>query len=411
MIILSKVRNILFSLIVLCVFALPIINVSASVLVDGYNRPVSSTLEARKYAEFPIFEFDKINDGEFQDNVEEFVADAMPKRDGLLLYNAYFQRCIIYVSNSLFGFKAYPTYFGSKYYCLDDWNAIVARPQSIYGLGKRLDRQLDAFKTLIESNDGTNFVFYLVDHSSAASANPIHDLASNTARYDDYTSFFSSGLPNSCQLITDDSADLDEYYERFFKTDHHMQIQGAIRAYERIAYSLHFTPVEAGDVYLATDEQFFGSFSRRGLVFDLYDSICDVHFDMNPSVEVFVDGSKTSLSSLSKQYSNEPFSKKKKFENMYASWFHASCGMLRLSNEDAECDDTLLIIGDSYMKNMERFFTKHYRTVIAIDPRYFNGDLQEVFDSYQVNDCVFILSPATITDFDSDVIDRIASHH
>lgn len=111
-------------------------------------------------------------------------------------------------------------------------------------------------------------------------------------------------------------------------------------------------------------------------------------------LSVTADGKELSESDIDYSYSKKSgkYRKKNRFENVYAKYYHGDFGLLELTNENAESDDSLLIIGDSFSNCMERFFAENYKHVYVIDPRHYTGDISAFIDEHDITDGVFLLS-------------------
>ncbi len=82
----------------------------------------------------------------------------------------------------------------------------------------------------------------------------------------------------------------------------------------------------------------------------------------------------------------------RRFQNVYAEWFHSDHGLIEIENESAETDKTLLIIGESFTNNVERLFAESYRKVYVVDPRLFEGNISQLMVAASPDDALVILS-------------------
>lgn len=84
-----------------------------------------SNLEGRVYERRPQVSVAALADGSFQDSFERYVADGVPWRDVVVLANAAVQRSGISLASGLFGYPAYPTFFGSDYVYVPECDAVL----------------------------------------------------------------------------------------------------------------------------------------------------------------------------------------------------------------------------------------------------------------------------------------------
>ncbi len=61
----------------------------------------------------------------------------------------------------------------------------------------------------------------------------------------------------------------------------------------------------------------------------------------------------------------------------------------------AQNRDRLLVIKDSYANCFVPFLTPYFREIVMIDPRYYTGNIQDVMETYQITDVLFLYSGNT----------------
>ncbi len=353
-----------------------------------------SVLEGRVYQVAPELSQQSLAEGDFQDELEQYVADSVPKRDGVLLANAKLQRSVIELANGPFGYNTYPTFFGSSYVYSPVTEGVYEKPKTkLEYSAERIDGFVDKYSALIDDNPEVNWAFCMPDRSGVSTGNPAYGLSSNKADYEYFKENFLDRLPTSCRVVDASCADAEEFGDLYLQTDHHWNIRGALRAYERVAQAFGKTPTTIDGVTKASSDIFWGAPARVGLS---PEGSGDLLFDAvykRSSISVVVDGKRKKESFLDKGYSlgYGNYEKSERFTNMYADYFHSDFGLIEMTNEDLDDGDTLLIVGDSFSDCMERFFAENYKKVYVFDQRHNKEPLDEFIKSHDIDDAVFLL--------------------
>ena len=227
-----------------------------------------SVVEMRIYNEIPPFGPRRFLNGNYQKKLESGLSDHVPFRDGAIVANAAVQRGCIAAANVPFGFDAYPTFFDSEVLFVPSHSALTYLPykttddriDSIRAFGERAARAASRYP-------GTRFVFVVVQAYYDQTVNPALDLVSDACAGDVALAALEEGLGNADNVVvsTVDYESQDAFYQDFFRTDHHWNYRGSMRAYNSFAGALGLEPyVSPGDVPLE-DYLFMGATSRRGL--------------------------------------------------------------------------------------------------------------------------------------------------
>ena len=387
-------RNVVFTLCTALVLLSCIVN--AGIFADGGQDVRKSYLEGREYQLRPDFSIERFASRAYQDEFEQYAADAVPMRDLVLLENAWLQRQTIIVANAVFGFDVYPTFFGSEYLACPTYETIAEYPSSQRTVTDDvLGKPLRAVWNMVGSHPGIQWRFALVERSRNALSNPAHDLVSMHADYNYYRTKFLEKLPTACPYVDISVGDKKHYLQGYFHTDHHTQISGAIDAYKKICTTFGRKPLADLEIARIYDGPFYGSEARNGLIVDYFDTLEDV---VKSPVEfiVEVDGRQEPLSWLNRGYGQggDPYAPTERFANAYAEWFHKDAGEIHISNSKGK--GSLLIVGDSFTNNMDYLFAYSYRDVYILDPRHYEGILEDFLKRHEVDDALFLMASNTL---------------
>ena len=195
---------------------------------------------------------------------------------------------------------------------------------------------------------------------------PANELVSETLTYEDYLKAFddSSTFKSVIDLSYEDAR---AFYDDYYRTDHHWQVMGGIRAYGKIMRAMGKEPVEIADPEVVFDGAFYGSNARSGLFTKASDDVYDADFN-HAGIKVKVNDKDQPIYSVDETYRNKGFEKTSRFANVYAEYFHPDYAKIEFQNERAP-KGTLVILGDSFTNCIERFFSGTYKKVYVLDPR------------------------------------------
>jgi hypothetical protein len=220
--------------------------------------------------------------GTFQTAAQKEVGNFVPGKAAATLANAALQRSAIAASNVLFDWPCYPTYFGASRIYIPAQNALsYMPPKDVENLQQGWAAFANALVEAARQLPDVQFVFYAAGGYDLPAVNPAYDLVTNSVNYDDFYSamnsvILESGLTN-IQVLKSEYNNLDDYYQDFFRTDHHWNIKGALAAYAQICEALDLPVNDFGDYVTLQNYKFSGATARWGLdlideeVFDLED--------------------------------------------------------------------------------------------------------------------------------------------
>lgn len=358
-----------------------------------------SYLEGKTYASFPEPTLASFESGEFQDDVESFVADRFPARDGVLLANVAWQRSLIEISAVGFGYDVYPTFYGSDYAYDAPRDEVVqildpANAEQV----QTYERAAEAYRSFAERHPELNCYFYEVDRMSSSTRNPTHDLMGPSVDTELLDEHFFDLLGDQITRIEGSFADTDALAEAFFRTDHHWNGAAAYEEYAKMLDAMMpgAEPAQVVDCVTWDNVAFYGSTSRSGLCLtDRPDHIVDCLVDIS-GYEVVINDAEQDPSVLQH---NEAYAAGEigndLFTNRYSEYFHSDRALIEVFNRNATSDDTLLIIGDSFSNVVEKSFAQNYRHVYVYDPRYAEEGVESFLVAHEVENILFLMGSTT----------------
>lgn len=359
----------------------------------------NSHLEGKVYQKHPNASLASFEEGTLQSELEGYLADAVPYRDGILLANAGLQRIGIATAAGIFGFDAYPTFYGSNYTYLPAEGVVC---QTSEHWSERPYSTLAAnLATRVAEYPEVDFVLYTVPRPRTAYYESSAELVSNPETSSDVSNYLQSVVGEGLTVIDSSPETFSNYRDAFFRTDHHWNITGAYQAYEDIASALGFgDQLIKPTAEVSFDEPvFYGSHARAGLITNISDHIVDYTFDL-PSYTTTANDEPLDISTINdlELYQTGNWATDSVFRDRYGEYYHSDYSELVLERTEKNGAGELLIIADSYSNCMERLFLAHYDTVRVLDPRYVQTTVsQYLVEHPSITDVVILACPTTLT--------------
>jgi len=296
--------------------------------------------------------------GAFQQEIEEQTGNSVPLKAEALLASASLQRIAIATSNRLVGFGAFPSFYGSDICVVDEGDALMrmpapkaaGNPESWFSAG------LDS---VAKQLPGITFAVAIADLSSYAEVNPTRSLVSSKGlSADDYARIVDDAIDGSNVLVfSDGSQTLDQYFDKYYTSDHHWSGYGAYDMYSKLAEVMGLEK----DVALGADDNALsglvmnGSSARTGLC--LLDELVREPLLRTKGLSVRIGSEAPILLAGGRGVLDEdPLLTEFDF---YHSWYGQSAPVV-IENQDGE--GTALLIGDSYTSAMQWLIAQNYRT-------------------------------------------------
>lgn len=299
-----------------------------------------------------------------QDALDKALQNTTPCRAQALLLNASLQRSAIEASNVLFGYDAYPTFFNSARVYIPKVDALSTMPDNDPASSKeRIENFATALNGFAAKMPDKKFCVILADAPDTTDANPSARLVSGHFSSKDAFRILSKNLTQSnVSTAGVFYADAKDYFENYYRTDHHWNGFGTIIVYNEAASKMALPAVYDSITPPLTfdDMTIEGSLSRKGLMF-LNETACEPHLNFSyldvsgkgPAPVAQADGVQKLLSEgLTAEY------------NFYSSWY-GSYGMAQqspISNPNAPLQENALIIMDSYGNSLHWLIAANYES-------------------------------------------------
>ena len=197
--------------------------------------------------------------------------DQFPFRLPLIKFSKAIDRQIIRLSYMFSNDRAIPADMTSDIYFLEDHDALIMPPISINNTSyASIDFRLENYKDLITNYPNINFFVYYIETLPFSNVNPLNGYFAKADRGQTFN-YFQKKLPDEIFLGTFQSENLNEYYSLFYRTDHHWNTFGIIKAYNDIYALLSENylnipdKLELSKLITFPDIEFLGTFARYTL--------------------------------------------------------------------------------------------------------------------------------------------------
>ncbi len=175
----------------------------------------------------------------------------------------------------------------------------------------------------------------------------------------------------------------------YYKTDHHWTSKGAYTAYCELANSLGFKSNAENSYQKTAYPDFYGTtYSTSGFwktppdeieVWDNNENDASVKVTITDGSEVIEQEDLFFYDHLDE-------------DDKYPVFLDGNHPYTEIVNENAEKDETVLVVKDSFAHSLVPFLADHYTKIIMVDMRYYSEPLQPLIDENKVDRVVFLYS-------------------
>lgn len=243
------------------------------------------------------------------------------------------------------------------------------------------------FKSVLPSTD----VFVLVSTTQAAYIPP---------KYEKYTDSPEASV-NRLESLMDGPVNFvnineimrenqDQYL--FFRTDHHWNGLGAYYAYVAFCEEKLIEPVELSEMKVIFVENFVGSFFRMTNNAILSENPDTIHAYVPDATvkltRIYMDKEgNTTLSNPVSYVVSEKFMGDKP---SYGIFLGGDSAITIVETVGENSSEKILVVKDSYGNAFAPYLVNHYKEVHVLDPRYWQGSMQNYIETHNIDDVIFI---------------------
>ncbi|MBR2834104.1 MAG: hypothetical protein IKE43_00105 [Coriobacteriales bacterium] len=382
----------------------------------GISEPVSYLDGGFKHG-FPQVSAQTITSGEFQDNLELFLADHVPLRDNAVLAKSMTEHAIIGSMAFASSYDWYPTYFGSDTFYSDQYDALAPLPADF---DPQINAGLSAFAENLtayaQAHQDVNFYIYMVDQFAYSEANPLRDLEDDLPSTREFITLLQDGTAGLTNVHVTGIAytDVGEYLQNYWRSDHHWNNKGALAAYNALALLASKPLIEDVEFTNLEGIIFNGSTARYGRypvdeipfdsTFDVSNLEMDIYGELPPSEQAMAaekspDEEKSTITTpqeIREAYLNSDHDR---FDAFYENYYGDVIDTLITNKAAGTEQGEALLVGDSYASAIQYYIAGQYETTYVTYELYWEstdtpGEEPHTLDLHNARDVYFVANPA-----------------
>ncbi len=348
--------------------------------------------ENRYLAEHPQFSWEKVLEGEFQEDLESYLNDQILGRDFWITTKTSIQKL---VGDSDIG----GAYVGKDGYDFEKITPESVDRELFLENTETVKNYLDYCKSVgVEENQ---ISFLLVPTSGLV----MGDKLPVNARLFDQRQYLEEVKENIGKEyfvdVTEELQDAAQEEQVYYRTDHHWTSTGAMIAYEKWCNStgVSFAGRDAYKKETVT-EAFRGSLYSKILDYDSsYDSIWTYKKEaQTPDYEITMDGEEAESFYIESKLAEK---------DKYTYFFGGNYGEVVIHNNSNQNGRKLLVIKDSFANCFVPLAAEDFEYIYMIDLRYYKGDMATYVQEQGVTDLLVLYNISNfITDKNIYTLDK-----
>ena len=355
-----------------------------------WPKQTFSASENRMLAVIPRFSFDDFVSGEYLGGIDSYINDHFAFRDFYLKLNSWWEIDVmgkkenndVYIGKDNFLFEKFA-------YGDEQKNNVLKNITAVSNFAEDMQK------------NNINTFFILVPNSIYINADklPNNVEVPNQAKIIEeiYTNTKNTHNVNVTQVLAEENKNQQLY----FKTDHHMNSDGAYIVYREFCNSADISPVSLFDFDREViAEDFLGTFDSKAQIYGQKpDTIWVYKNDMNTNIKEAIYDKEKANSIFNENY----LQGKDKY-----SYFLNGNNSKVVVKTNVENTKKLLVIKDSYAHIMSQFLCQNYSEVHFLDPRYTNFNYEEYIQENGITDILFLYNVSTFVQ-DKDLYRRLVT--
>lgn len=331
--------------------------------------------ENRILTKFPYFSLSKYIEGRFETKLENYANDQFLFRNSLIKVKSATDIAAGKLkSNGVFRCR--------DHYLMED----ISEPD------KKFQYTKNAMKQFNRQYSNINMYFLLAPNA----ANILKSKLPFTVKVKDQNKFIDE-FYSEIQSFGYKPIDIRKSFKKnkddvqlYYRTDHHWTCDGAYIAFKDAAKTMGMHNIYGYQSYVVKNDFKGTLYSKSGFVNGLDDEIKlympDKKKKFNNSVIYYSD----TKEKTTKFYQLDNLKKK----DAYTVFGGSNHPMYTIQTPNVN-KKSLLLIKDSYANSFIPFLSQNYSRIIVVDPRYFYEDVNDLIDSYKVNDILFLYNANT----------------
>lgn len=356
---------------ILCIFTLVFLVLCGILSLTQKDKEFSEA-ENRYLAQLPEFKVKELLSGEYQSDMQEYLADQVVYRDGFMQLYALTQK--------LMGKSEY----NGVYLCEDNYLIeAYAEPEKTESITQK-------FSSVAENTDA-ECILMLVPTAISIYEDKLPGSAGKNNEQAEVRDYIYANAGMETVDVWSALEESKDDIQLFYRTDHHWTTEAAYIAYLEFCESRGFEPKEKSYYEITTiSDEFYGTIYSKALTpFQPADSISVYKQDMSGITVTYSTGE-------GELYNEEYLSKKDK----YSYFLNGNQAKITINNENVDNGRVLLVVKDSYANCFVPFLINHYESIVVLDTRYYRNGVTTTAADIGATEILFLFNLNTM---DSDV--------
>lgn len=336
-----------------------------AIALFAWLRPAdaSSDAERRELAQFPEISVEKLLDGSFMTDFEDYTLDQFPLRDSFRKLKAGVHYYVlgqrdnndIYLSDGYAAKLEYPLNEQSLTHAL----------QVFGNLREKYLQDSKIYTAVVPDKN-----YYLADKLGYPSL--------------DYSELFQTvqqGMPYAQYVDLADCLDIEDYYH----TDTHWRQERLLVAAQKLCNAMGIAAPKAEDYSPNKAEKpFYGVYYGQAALPMKPDELYMLESDLLDGCKVF--------NYETNAYTDIYDLQKLKGKDLYEVFLSGPVSLLRIENPNAVTDEELIVFRDSFGSSMVPLLVQGYKTITLVDVRYISSQMLDRFVDFHGQDVLFLYS-------------------
>lgn len=337
-----------------------------------WPKQTFSQEENRMLATIPRFSFESFVNGDYLNGVNDYINDHFAFRNIYLKLNSWWEV-------SVMGKKENNgVYIGKDGYLFEKFKYGEEEKEKVKNNVSAISNFAE---TMQEINIPTYFV--LVPNSIYINSDKLPKNV-EVPDQEEIINTVNSNVKNTKNInVTSALKEENKIKPLYFKTDHHMNSDGAYVVYREFCNTANVQPVQIKDFNKITvTNDFLGTFdSKAQLINQTPDEIFVYENEINTNIKEAIYDKETTKSIFNEEF----LTGKDKY-----SYFLNGNNSRAIIKTKVDNNKKLLIIKDSYAHIMSQFLCENYSEVHFLDPRYTKFDYKEYVQENGITDVLFL---------------------
>ncbi len=394
------------------VFAVPIFW-----LTRGKSTAEVSVIEARTLAAMPaksfpnlklglelikqgeLFEGAKIfygllTNSSFVQKVENATSDQFPLRMPAIAFSKAIDRSIVNFAYSFTADEITPADVTTNiYYDRKDQQLIFSPSIFDENEKEQIDLRISNYQEIIETYPEMSFYLFYHQTLRYSPHHPLNDIFENADKGQALT-YFEKSIPLGLAFEKFVLANYEDHLKYYYRTDHHWNIYGILKAYDKI-YDLiskdyvNISPKQQYKKIVSFPEIEYLGNNARQTFYPIKGDLFEVaQFDL-ASYKLVEDGNEVDFDRTEKYISGN-YSKIKYTDHYNAYYGDVPAGLIEYTFDNVS-ERNLLLFGSSYSAPLQPLLASHYKQTFCVDLRYYtNFSMSEFISKHDIDDVLII---------------------